>query len=313
MGDDATAWTPDVPAAVDEHVRARGDLRLALRRRRGPRRPFLLVHGLSSNARLWDQVSQRLAVAGHEVAAVDLRGHGRSDAPEGGYTTPDAAADLAGLIQALGWHGSRAPLVAGQSWGGNVVVDLAADHGLVAGLALVDGGWIRLGQRYADFEQCWAELAPPRLDGVAAEGLMERIRAAAATWPAESVEGALASWDVGLDGSARPRLDRRHHRAILRSLWERDPWDSYPRVAAPAVLLAAVPPPAAGAGLRAGDDSRVAVREAARRLPDAQIRWYEGAHHDLHAEQPARAAGDLLELAGRVDPLPAAFAPGRPR
>ena len=40
--------------------------------------PFLLVHGLASNARMWDGVAQRLADAGHPVATVDLRGHGRS-------------------------------------------------------------------------------------------------------------------------------------------------------------------------------------------------------------------------------------------
>ncbi|HEY5472951.1 MAG TPA: alpha/beta fold hydrolase, partial [Candidatus Limnocylindrales bacterium] len=39
--------------------------------------PFLLVHGLASNARLWDGVARRLTEAGHRSVAVDLRGHGR--------------------------------------------------------------------------------------------------------------------------------------------------------------------------------------------------------------------------------------------
>lgn len=30
------------------------------------RRPFLLVHGLASNSRIWDAVADRLAQAGHE-------------------------------------------------------------------------------------------------------------------------------------------------------------------------------------------------------------------------------------------------------
>jgi len=46
--------------------------------------PFVLVHGLASNARLWDGVARRLAGAGHSSAAVDLRGHGRSDKPDTG-------------------------------------------------------------------------------------------------------------------------------------------------------------------------------------------------------------------------------------
>src|SRR5512142_360957 len=53
-------------------------------------RPFLLVHGLSSNARLWDQVARVLVAAGHPVCAVDLRSHGESDAPPGGYDTATA-------------------------------------------------------------------------------------------------------------------------------------------------------------------------------------------------------------------------------
>jgi pimeloyl-ACP methyl ester carboxylesterase len=54
----------------------------------GPASPaFLLVHGLSSNARLWDQVAGRLAAAGHPAYAVDLRSHGESDAPPAEYDT----------------------------------------------------------------------------------------------------------------------------------------------------------------------------------------------------------------------------------
>src|SRR6266540_576228 len=58
------------------------------------RRPFVLVHGLSSNARLWDGVAGRLAAHGHPVYAVDLRSHGESDRPAEGYDTATAAADL---------------------------------------------------------------------------------------------------------------------------------------------------------------------------------------------------------------------------
>lgn len=40
----------------------------------GGGRPVLLVHGLSSNARLWGGVANQLSAAGHPVVAVDLRG-----------------------------------------------------------------------------------------------------------------------------------------------------------------------------------------------------------------------------------------------
>jgi hypothetical protein len=46
---------------------------------------------------------------------------------------------------------------------------------------------------------------------------------------------------------------------------------------------------------------RTAVAEAMAGLPDAQVHWYPDAHHDLHAQQPARTTADLLALAARVD------------
>src|SRR5690348_14754080 len=38
--------------------------------------PFVLVHGLASNARLWDGVAEHLHAAGHTVVVIDQRGHG---------------------------------------------------------------------------------------------------------------------------------------------------------------------------------------------------------------------------------------------
>src|SRR3954454_23357094 len=85
--------------------------------------PFLLVHGLASNARTWMGVGRALAEAGHPVVAVDQRGHGLSEKPTTGYGFDEVTADLRALIEALGL---RRPVIAGQSWGGNVVLELAA-------------------------------------------------------------------------------------------------------------------------------------------------------------------------------------------
>jgi pimeloyl-ACP methyl ester carboxylesterase len=46
-----------------------------------------------------------------------------------------------------------------------------------------------------------------------------------------------------------------------------------------------------------GWNQRAAVTEAAARLPDARIRWFPGADHDLHAQHPDELADALLELA----------------
>jgi hypothetical protein len=47
--------------------------------------------------------------------------------------------------------------------------------------------------------------------------------------------------------------------------------------------------------------SSTPVTVALELLPDADVRWYVGAHHDLHAQLPDRCAADLLDLAARVD------------
>lgn len=281
-------------ALRDEAVQLPGGPRLAVRRCAGAGRPFLLVHGLASNARLWDSVAVLLLDAGHEVVAVDLRGHGRSEQVDDGYTTDQAADDLAALCAELGLTGDRAPIAAGQSWGGNVVVSLAAHHGGVAALALVDGGWIALGERFATFEQCWAALAPPAFDSLPFESLTEQVRQWHPDWPAEGIEGTVANFAEGADGMARPRLRREHHREIVHSLWVGDPRPLYPRVTVPVLLAPAV-----------ADDTDAARRaspsEAFALLADARISWYVGADHDLHAQQPARLVQDLLELAASAE------------
>lgn len=277
----------------DDEVRLPGGPRLALRRAAGPRRPFLLVHGLASNARIWDGAARRLAEAGHEVVAVDQRGHGRSEQVADGYTTPQCAADLHALCGELGLTGDRRPVVAGASWGGNVALQLAAEHGAAAGLALVDGGFIWLGGRYATFEQCWAELAPPVIGDVSLAEMTRRFRTWFADFPPEGVEGQLANLTEDADGRAVARLSREHHREILRSLWEIDPTPLFGRVSVPALIAIAVPAD--------GPDERRGPSAAEELMPDVVVSRYVGAHHDLGAQQPDRMAADLLALAVRAE------------
>lgn len=286
---------PEADELVDDEVTLPAGPRLALRRGAGDpsRRPFLLVHGLASNARLWDGVTKALARAGREAAAVDLRGHGRSDDTPDGHSTAAAAADLAALCRELGWTGSRAPVVAGQSWGGNVVLAQAADHRGVAAVACVDGGWLRLGAAFDNFEDCWRRLAPPTFAGARWADVRDHITRAHPDWPADGIEGTLANLVELPGGGVRNRLDREHHRAILHSLWAGDPRELYPRVDVPALLLPA------GSADRAG--SKPAVDEALALLPKVRVSWYAGADHDVHAQHPQRVADDLLALDAWVD------------
>jgi len=271
---------------VDDMVTVAGGVRLRVRRWPGrARRPFLLVHGLASNARLWDLVAARLAAAGHPGVAVDLRGHGESDVPPDGYDTATAAADLSGLV-------ADGAIVVGQSWGGNVAVALAAGGAPVAGLALVDGGWIDLRADFASWEACLERLTPPPLDGLRVAELRAGLRRAHPDWSAEAVEATLANVRVDADGRVSRRLPLAHHLSILRSMWDDPPWPRYPAVRVPALLLPAVPADPAGAAR-----VRARVARAAAALPRATVLEYVGADHDLHAQHPDKVAADLLTVA----------------
>jgi pimeloyl-ACP methyl ester carboxylesterase len=99
----------------------------------------LLVHGFLDNGATWDQVAARLAAAGHEVVAPDLRGFGRSDRVGAGgyYHFPDYVADLAALVESLA--PARLGIV-GHSMGGSISVYFAGTFPeRVERLALLEG------------------------------------------------------------------------------------------------------------------------------------------------------------------------------
>ena len=255
------------------------------------------MHGLSSNARTWDGVAGLLAAAGHEVVAVDQRGHGHSEQVSDGYTTPQCAADLAQLIELLGFTGDRTPVVAGQSWGGNVVVDLAARHGGVAGVALVDGGWIQLSRRFATFDECWKALEPPSFDVTRADELTGWLAKAHPDWSEEGLAGTMANFEILGDGVVRPWLRRDHHGEIVRSMFEAEPAALFPDIDVPVLLVPVMGDPPDESDVA----KRAAVSEAESLLPHASIRWYLGADHDVHVQHPQQVADDLLGLVARAE------------
>jgi pimeloyl-ACP methyl ester carboxylesterase len=108
----------------------------------GTGQPILLVHGYTCDGQDWAYQIPALR-QNYRVITVDLRGHGRSSAPEAPetYNPRSFANDLAELIERL----SASPVVAiGHSMGGATVVALAVEHPhLVRALVPVDSayGW----------------------------------------------------------------------------------------------------------------------------------------------------------------------------
>jgi len=275
--------------AGDELLSVGRGVSLHVRRWPGTLRPFLMVHGLSSNAHLWDEVADIVSAAGHDVTAIDLRSHGESDAPDEGYDTATAADDVAAVADVLGVSGC---IVAGQSWGGDVVVQVAARHpGVVAALALIDGGWSNLSESFPSWAECEAALRPPEIDGTSADAMRDYFRSNHADWSPTAIEATLANMAVAPDGTVSRRLSIPHHMQIVRSMWDDPPQRYYPDVHVPVLLMPA---------LARNSDRRERVTAAADALGDATIREYVGADHDIHAQHPREVAADLLALAAKV-------------
>lgn len=62
---------------------------------------IVMAHGITDDGLCWTPVAEALA-ASHDVIMVDGRGHGKTEAPEGGYTLRNAATELAGVVEGLG-------------------------------------------------------------------------------------------------------------------------------------------------------------------------------------------------------------------
>ena len=249
---------------------------------------FVLVHGLASNARLWDGVAARLNARGHAAVTVDLRGHGRSSKPEGPYDVPTVADDLASLTRELGL---RRPVIAGQSWGGNVVIELGARHpGLARGIVCVDGGWFEPSAAFPSWEACREALAPPRLAGRRLAEVEGYIRGAHPDWPEAGIAGTLANFERFPDGTIAPWLTFDRHLVVLRGMWDHRPSQRYAEVRDPVLLLPVRP--AAPDGRSA--DREAAVERARTALPRARVRAFAG-DHDIHAQRPDEVADVMID------------------
>ncbi|HEU4759217.1 MAG TPA: alpha/beta hydrolase [Dehalococcoidia bacterium] len=289
------------PAVRDEYVDLRG-LRLHYRDWQTPAgggrgRPLVMLHGLASNARIWDLTAPLLAER-FRVLAADQRGHGLSDKPEGTYGFDEVTGDLSALIAALGLE---RPLVVGHSWGGNVALQFAADcPDDVCGLVLVDGGFLEI----ASFEgMTWERtqrlMAPPPLDGMKVDAFLKAARLwpeLAPLWSDQVQEIVLANFEVRDDGSIRPHLSRERHLRILRALWEQRPSQLWRRVRCPALLIPAArdnPDPRNAMWMKG---KRRALAVAERESAAVRVLWLEDTIHDVPLQRPQELAEAIAEF-----------------
>jgi pimeloyl-ACP methyl ester carboxylesterase len=269
----------------------------------GAAAPVVLLHGLASNARIWDGVAVALLAdrppgrpPAPRVLALDLRGHGESEQPSGSYDFTTMARDLDAALRALD---IERPLLVGHSWGANVVLDYAARGPRpadLAGLVMVDGGFQAISEwPGASREMVRRRLAPPRFAVPLEDWLTQAGR-----WLPPGVDLTQrwvrdylrAGVEVDGDGVARARFHFDNHMQVVDALYEQRPPDLYPRVTCPVLLC-----PAGGQTV---DGKREAVERASRLLPDVRVTWFEDAMHDIPLQRPLELAAELARFALEV-------------
>lgn len=89
----------------------------------GPAEELVMIHGLAANMAFWLMEYGQYFAERFRVTLYDLRGHGRSQTTESGYTPDDMAADLKALLDSLGIK--KAHFIA-HSFGGLAALKLAS-------------------------------------------------------------------------------------------------------------------------------------------------------------------------------------------
>jgi pimeloyl-ACP methyl ester carboxylesterase len=282
--------------ATDTFITAAG-LRLHLRDWGGPHAtpPILLVHGLASNARIWDLIAPLLARS-FRVAAIDQRGHGQSEKPADGYDIATIANDLAGAIGELGW---ARPVVVGHSWGANVALELAAVYpDLPGAIVLLDGGTNELAALMS-LEETLERLAPPRLAGTPRAAFLEMLHSRWATGLlSQPVEDAImGNFAVDAEDRIAPHLTYENHLQIVRGMWDQRPTQLFARITCPTLIVPAEMPPADERAALWLDLKRRSVAAAAAAIQRARVAWAHDSIHDVQLQRPEWLAAEITAFA----------------
>jgi pimeloyl-ACP methyl ester carboxylesterase len=268
----------------------------------------ILVHGLAATAWSWAPVARRLAARGSgRVVAVDLRGHGLSDAPRTGYDLGSLAYDVLTVMSSNGWGeavGGPPAVVAGHGFGAMVAaVTAALQPGSVAGVALVDGGWEDLGEvtglDAAGLVRTLDE--PPEVLSSMDAYLADRAGYDPPTWDADQERAARAAVDEKHSGRVAPVTRPATLRACVDAMFDYRPDEVLGALDRPVLIVAALSGAADDAEARermlALDDL---VRARAATASETRIERFTGAGHNLMRYRADALADALAALIARA-------------
>lgn len=264
---------------------------------------ILLLHGLSQTAWIWAPVARRLRSTAATIA-MDLRGHGLSDAPTGDddYAPAVLAEDAVAVAEGSGLLAAATDRVvlAGHGFGAVVAAWAAAALGdRCAGLVLVDGGWESLeAATGVDVDEFLRGLdEPPEVMRSLAAYMADRKGFDPSTWDADQRRAAEATVVETHAGRVVPSTRPHALEASVRTMFRYDPIATLGPVVAPVVAVRAG---ADDDGSRSAALAAVsAARTAAGRTPIATME-FEGTGHNLMRYRPSEVTAAILSLAPAI-------------
>jgi N-formylmaleamate deformylase len=256
-------------------------LRLHYTRTGGDKPQVVLAHGFSDDGLCWTPVAEALA-SEYDLIMVDARGHGRSEAPEGGYGSAEHAGDLAGVITGLGLH---RPAVLGHSMGAATALVLAGTYPDVPGAILLEDPpplWATDFLSGPDEGPAQMRAWITDLKRKTREELIAEQRAASPDWS----EAELGPW---ADSKLRLSLN-----ALKLFTGTPVDWDATLRgVTCPALLISADP----SQGALITEEGAAALQAL---IPHLRVAHIPGAGHSIRREQFARYLDTVYAFLGEV-------------
>ncbi len=262
-----------------------------------PAPAVVLVPGLLSVAWSWAPVARRLCVERRTVVA-DLRGHGLSDAPPGGYDLPSLARDLLVVAEGSGALDGGRLVLAGHGLGATVAAAAAAALGeQCAGLVLVDGGWERMEETTGvDVEEFLRGLdEPPEVLRSLDAWLADRRGFDPATWDEDQERCARESVVETAAGRVVRAVRPHVVTAVVRAMFASDPVVALAQVTAPVTALVAL---ASGErDVRLAELRRAGLARVTAGRGPIRVAGFAADAHNLMRYRPAEVCTAILGAA----------------
>lgn len=235
---------------------------------------LVLAPGLTANARFFDAIVERGLTDGVHVLAVDLRGRGLSDKPEVGYTMADHAADIVGLVDALG---EERIVMGGHSFGGLLTYYLATHESHMVDKCVVLDAPVEVDP--AIVEQIKPSLARLESTMPSFDAYLAAVRAQPyfADWWDPTIEAYYrADVEDLADGTVKPRSHPEHIQQAIDGTLTPDWPELATRIRQPTLVVRATGPFGPEGSPPILD--RGPARDLIRALPDGRLVEVDGNH-----------------------------------